>query len=95
MWDTWARSLGWKDPLEKGMATHSIFLPGEFHGLYSSWGRKELDTTEQLSLSCIYIHVCMCYMYVYHLYVYYVYTYVCYVYVYHVCYDYTYVCVYV
>ena len=95
MWDTWARSLGWKDPLEKGMATHSIFLPGEFHGLYSSWGRKELDTTEQLSLSCIYIHVYMCYMYVYHLYVYYVYTYVCYVYVYHVCYDYTYVCVYV
>ena len=25
--------------------------PGEFHGLYGSWGRKELDTTEQLSLS--------------------------------------------
>ena len=20
--------------------------PGEFHGLYSSWGRKESDTTE-------------------------------------------------
>ena len=25
--------------------------PGEFHGLYSSWGRKESDTTERLSLS--------------------------------------------
>ena len=25
--------------------------PGEFHGLYSPWGREELDTTEQLSLS--------------------------------------------
>ena len=62
MWDTWARSLGWKDPLEKGMATHSIFLPGEFHGLYSSWGRKEFDTTEQLSLSCIY--TCMYVLYV-------------------------------
>ena len=23
---TWARSLVWKDPLEKGMATHSSFL---------------------------------------------------------------------
>ena len=23
----------------------------KFHGLYSPWGRKELDTTEQLSLS--------------------------------------------
>ena len=22
------------------------FWPGEFHGLYSPWGRKELDTTE-------------------------------------------------
>ena len=25
------RSLGQEDPLEKGMATHSIFLPGESH----------------------------------------------------------------
>ena len=25
--------------------------PGEFHGLYSSWGRTELDTTERLSLA--------------------------------------------
>ena len=24
MWETWVRSLGWEDPLEKGMATHSI-----------------------------------------------------------------------
>ena len=23
MWETWVRSLGWEDPLEKGMATHS------------------------------------------------------------------------
>ena len=28
-----------------------IFWPGEFQGLYSPWGRKELDTTEHLSLS--------------------------------------------
>ena len=27
-----------------------VFWPGEFHGLYSSWGHKELDTTEWLSL---------------------------------------------
>ena len=27
-----------------------IFWPGEFHGLYSPWGCKESDTTEQLSL---------------------------------------------
>jgi len=26
MWETWVRSLGWKDPLEKGMATHSSII---------------------------------------------------------------------
>ena len=26
-WETWVRSLGWEDPLEEGMATHS--MPGE------------------------------------------------------------------
>ena len=48
MWETWVQSLGWEDPLEKGKATHSSILAGEFHGLYSTWGHKELDTTEQL-----------------------------------------------
>ena len=28
-----------------------VFWPGEFHGLYSPWGHKELDTTEHLSLT--------------------------------------------
>ena len=35
MWETWVQSLGWEDPLEKGKATHSSILPGEFHGLQS------------------------------------------------------------
>ena len=26
MQDTWVRSLGWEDPLEEGMATHSSIL---------------------------------------------------------------------
>ena len=26
MWETWVRSLGWEDPLEKGMATYSSIL---------------------------------------------------------------------
>ena len=51
MQETWVQSLGWEDPLEKGKATHSCILPGEFHGLYSLWGRKELDMTERLLLS--------------------------------------------
>ena len=48
MQKTWVRSLGWEDPLEKGTATQPtpVFWPGEFHGLYSPWGRKESDMTE-------------------------------------------------
>ena len=45
MRETWVQSLGWEDPLEKGKADHSS-IHGEFHGLYSPWGHKELDTTE-------------------------------------------------
>ena len=32
MQETWIQLLGWKDSLEKGIATHSVFSPGEFHG---------------------------------------------------------------
>ena len=35
----------------------SVFWSGEFHGLYSPWGRKELDTTERLSLSFSYLEI--------------------------------------
>ena len=40
--------------LEKGMATHPVFWPGEFHGLYSPWGCKDSDMTERLSLTLKY-----------------------------------------
>ena len=26
MWETWVRSLGWEDPLQEGVATHSSIL---------------------------------------------------------------------
>ena len=29
MWETWVPSLGWEDPLEEGMVTHSSILAGE------------------------------------------------------------------
>ena len=49
---------GLGDPLEKEMATHSIFLPEESHGQrslagYSPWGHKELDMTEVTSLHLV------------------------------------------
>ena len=61
MQETQVQSLGWEDPLEKEMATHSSILAWripqmEEPGGYSPWGRKELDTTEQLCI-CIYITV--------------------------------------
>ena len=51
MQETQVRSLGWEDPLEKGMATHSSILAGESHGQsslvgYSPWSCKESGTTE-------------------------------------------------
>ena len=54
MQETPVRSLGWEDPLEEGMATHSSILawripwteePGRL------WSRKQSDTAGQLSLS--------------------------------------------
>ena len=47
------RREDWEDPLEEGMETYSVFLPGESYGQwslvgYSPCGRKELDTTERL-----------------------------------------------
>ena len=29
MWETWVQSLGWEDPLEEDMATHSSILAWE------------------------------------------------------------------
>ena len=55
MRETWLRSLGGADPLEKEMATHSSILAWripwtEEPGGLQSGGRKESDTTELLSL---------------------------------------------
>ena len=61
MWETWVRSLGWEDLLEKEMAIHSSILAWKIPRFskeepwslgwrslvgYSPWGRKESDTTE-------------------------------------------------
>ena len=48
--------MGQEDLLEKGMATTPVLLPREFYGQRilvgcSSWGHKELDMTERLTLS--------------------------------------------
>ena len=47
MRETWVGKISWK---REGLSTPA-FWPGEFHGLYSPRGCKELDMTEWLSLS--------------------------------------------
>ena len=47
MQETWVQSLGWKDLLEKGMATHSRTLAWKSHGWrsligYNPWGHKRV-----------------------------------------------------
>ena len=67
VWETWIRSLGQEDPLEKGMATHSSILPWripwtEEPGGLRSMGlqrvRHDLVTKQkqQLMYLCMYTH---------------------------------------
>ena len=54
MQETWIRSLGWEDPLEKEMATHSSVhawkIPWtEEPGGWQSLGSQESDMTERLN----------------------------------------------
>jgi len=43
-------SIPGKIPWRRERLPTPVFWPGEFSGLYSLWGLKELDTAEQLSL---------------------------------------------
>ena len=56
MRETRVRSLDQEDSWRREWLPTLVFLPEEFHGQrslldYSPWGPKELDTTEQLTLS--------------------------------------------
>ena len=43
--DPWVGKIPWR----RARLPTPVFWPGEFHGLYSPWGHKELDSTELLS----------------------------------------------
>ena len=58
----WVQSLGWEDPLEKGMATHSNILAWripwtEEPGGLQSMGLQESDMTEVTKYTCT--HTCL------------------------------------
>ena len=40
VWETWVRSLGWEDPLEKGTATHSTIL---------AWRNPRIEEPDRLT----------------------------------------------
>ena len=46
---TWFNPWVGKIPWRRDRLPTPVSWPGEFHGLYSPWGRKESDTTEQLN----------------------------------------------
>ena len=52
MWETGVQSLGWEDPLEKGMAMHSIILAWripwteESDGLQSIWSQSRTQLSD-------------------------------------------------
>ena len=57
MQETWVQSLGWEDPLEKGMATQSNILAWRFPWTRSladdgPWGHKESDRTVSNTFTC-------------------------------------------
>ena len=63
--ETWIQSLVWEDLLEKEMATRSSILTWkiprtEESGRLQSRGRKESDTTEQLTFSRMYVSMSVC-----------------------------------
>ena len=49
MRETWVGKIPWR----RERLPTPVFWSGEFHGLHSSWGGKELDTNECFSLSLL------------------------------------------
>ena len=54
--DPWVGNIPWR----RERLPTPVFWPGEFHGLYSPWGRKESDTTEWLSIMRIFRCIASC-----------------------------------
>ena len=42
MWETWVWSLGWEDPLEEGMATHSNIPAWRIPMDRGAWGGGDI-----------------------------------------------------
>ena len=52
MWETWVQPLGWEDPLEEGMATHSSILAWKIpmdRGAWQATGHEVAKSGTRLS----------------------------------------------
>ena len=47
MRETWVGKIPWK----RERLPTPVLWPGEFHGLHSTWGHKESETTERLTFT--------------------------------------------
>ena len=61
MRETWVRSLGWEDPLEEGMATHSIILAWRIPMDRGAWRATVHRVTKNWTqLKRLSMHICVC-----------------------------------
>ena len=58
VWETWVRSLGWEDPLEEGMETHSSILAwrirmdqGAWHAAVHGFTKSQTPDTDKAQQS--------------------------------------------
>ena len=58
MGNTWVRSLGWEDPLEEGMATHSSMLAWRIPWTEEPEGLQSMGSKSQTALSDFHFILC-------------------------------------
>ena len=65
MQETWVRSLGWEDPLEKEMASHSSILAWKIPWMEEPGGLQSMESQSwtQLMTSLSYINIYLIYIY--------------------------------
>ena len=55
--ETWVQSLGWEDPLEEGMATHSSILAWRIPMDRGAWRATVYGVTKSQTRLVTYMHV--------------------------------------
>ena len=64
MWETWVQSLGWEDPLEAGMTTHSSILAWRIPSDRGAWWVTDHGVAKsQTQLSDIHLHIFYSYIF--------------------------------